>query len=352
MNVLKNVKRITAGVLITALVICAVPFKSFAAAGTIYESENNNTRQAADRTYDDYDNFGTIGSSADVDWWVYTATYTGFANIWLGSITSGCNYDLYMYLSDGTYLSCSVQTSGTQEIMRCRLTANSTYYVKVVTAGGYSAGSQYKLRFKNNPIGYTRLFAYTYNIDTTPTASSAISCLWQMGYDGQYYTDNLPIPVYNTIPSSRIVMIDNHGGPGRIRCNNSLNPNALICGQNNSTIDYNDRYISSYADGELSEVRLIIFSGCETGKSDSTYGSLIEQSLLKGASCAVGWNRELSIYYSAEWNKEFFRQCKLNKNVANAMTGADNYIRNMDITQYYIMQDRYSGKSRTGSIVI
>ena len=44
MNVLKNVKRITAGVLITALVICAVPFKSFAAAGTIYESENNNTR--------------------------------------------------------------------------------------------------------------------------------------------------------------------------------------------------------------------------------------------------------------------------------------------------------------------
>ena len=42
MNVLKNVKRITAGVLITALVICAVPFKSFAAAGTIYESENNN----------------------------------------------------------------------------------------------------------------------------------------------------------------------------------------------------------------------------------------------------------------------------------------------------------------------
>lgn len=110
--------------------------------------------------------------------------------------------------------------------------------------------------------------------------------------------------------------------------------------------------ISSYADGALNEVRFIMYSGCETGVYDGSFGNLIDQSLQKGASCVVGWNPKLSIYYSAEWNKEFFRQCTLNKNVANAMTGADNYIRNMNISEYYIMQDRYSGASRTGSVVI
>lgn len=352
MNVSKKLKRIIAYALIATSFVCTVPFETFAASGTVYESESNDVRASANRTYDDYDNFGTISSSSDVDWWVFTASYTGFANIWLGSIPSGCNYDLYMYLNDGTYLACSVQTSGTQEIIRCRITANSSYYVKVVTAGGYSS-SQYKLRIKNNPIGYVRYFAYNNSsINTQGTGEASMQYIWQMGYDGQYYLNNSAEPIYNTLPSSRIAVIDSHGGPGRIRCDESSSNNTRLYAVANSSMSSSDRAISSYTDGALSEVRFVMFSGCNTGVYDSSFGNLVDQSLQKGASCVVGWNQNLDIYYSAEWNKEFFRQCTLNKNVANAMTGADNYIRDMDITQYNIMQDRYSGVSRTASVVI
>ena len=64
MTVSKKFKRITACGLIAALIMCTVPFKTLAAAGTIYESENNDVRTAADRTYDDYDNFGTISHAS------------------------------------------------------------------------------------------------------------------------------------------------------------------------------------------------------------------------------------------------------------------------------------------------
>ena len=68
-----------------------------AASGTINESENNNTVSAADKTYDDYDNYGAISSTSDVDWWKVTFTQNGEANFWLGNIPSGCNYNLYLY---------------------------------------------------------------------------------------------------------------------------------------------------------------------------------------------------------------------------------------------------------------
>lgn len=113
------------------------PLNVSASAGTIYESESNNIIDTADTTYDDYDNFGTISSTSDVDWWKYTAAYTGFANIWLGNIPSGCNYDLYVYSSNGTYLGCSAKPSGTQEMVRCRVISGNTYYAKVISSVGY-----------------------------------------------------------------------------------------------------------------------------------------------------------------------------------------------------------------------
>ena len=39
-------------------------------AGTIYESEPNNTSSTADSTNDDYDNYGLISTTSDIDWWV------------------------------------------------------------------------------------------------------------------------------------------------------------------------------------------------------------------------------------------------------------------------------------------
>lgn len=73
-------------------------------AGTLYESESNNTSSTADRTYNDYDNYGIISTSGDVDWWVVKFSGNGYANFWLGNIPSNCDYDMKLYSSNGTTL--------------------------------------------------------------------------------------------------------------------------------------------------------------------------------------------------------------------------------------------------------
>ena len=351
MIVLKKFRKIIACSLIVALFACAVPFKTLAAAGTIYESENNDVRTSADRTYDDYDNFGTISHASDVDWWVFTSNYTGFANFWLGSIPTGCDYDLYVYSANGTYMACSAKPSGTQEIVRCRVVSGYTYYAKVVTKGGYS-GSQYKMRIKNNPIGYARYFSYNNSsINTQPTGEASIQSIWQMGYDGQCYVNNLAEPIYNTIPSSRIVVIDSHGDPGRMYTDATYNN--VICGTTNSNMLWGSKSISSYESGALSEVRFVMFNGCSTGVYHSSFGNLVDQAINKGVTCAVGWNNTINISMSDVWTRAFFNACTdTDKNVANAATIADNEVDKIDREEAEKLRNRYYGSSNAGAIVI
>lgn len=332
--------------------MCTVPFKTLAAAGTIYESENNDVRTAADRTYDDYDNFGMISHASDVDWWVFTANYTGFANFWLGSIPSGCDYDLYVYSADGTYIACSAKPSGTQEIVRCRVVSGYTYYAKVVTKGGYS-GSQYKMRIKNNPIGYVREFLYN-GIDNQDSTgiNASMSSLWGMGYSGQYYYNNTAGPVYDTFPTSRIFFIANHANSIEIRCGDGNGNNTYLHSAINTNMTSADRSIGSYDSGALSEVRLAVFMGCETGASNpSGYKNLVDAALSKGASCALGWTVIIHNPTVITWTNAFFDSC-VNKqmNVENAATAADDKARKAHPDYYDFMTKRYWGSSITSSI--
>lgn len=68
------------------------------------EVEGNNTVGTANRTYNDYNNYGAISSVSDVDWWKVSFTQTGTGNFWLGNIPTGCKYWLYVYESDGVSL--------------------------------------------------------------------------------------------------------------------------------------------------------------------------------------------------------------------------------------------------------
>lgn len=118
------------------------------AAGTVNESESNNTMATADRTYDDYDSFGTLGSSSDVDWWKVSFTMSGTANFWLGSIPSGCNYDISVYSQAGMLLGESNNLNQASELVQIDVTAGTYYYIKVDSAAS-SSSSQYLLRVKN-----------------------------------------------------------------------------------------------------------------------------------------------------------------------------------------------------------
>jgi hypothetical protein len=59
-------------------------------AGSVYEEEDNGVWLWADWTDDDYDNYGTISSEDDVDWWRLSFPSDGMANFWLGNIPEDC----------------------------------------------------------------------------------------------------------------------------------------------------------------------------------------------------------------------------------------------------------------------
>lgn len=126
---------------------------SIRAAGSIYESESNNTYSTADRTYDDYDGYGKISSTSDVDWWVIKFNSSGYANFWLGNIPSGCDYDLKLYSSDGTTLLKSSSKSGNADelISEYWVTGGVNYYVRIHAYSGSSTSTYYQFRAKNYP---------------------------------------------------------------------------------------------------------------------------------------------------------------------------------------------------------
>lgn len=123
------------------------------AAGTIYESEPNNTYSTADRTYDDYDNYGALSTTSDVDWWVVSFSSSGEANFWLGNIPSGCDYDLYLYASNGTTLLATSRNGGnSSELITYPVSAYTNYYIRIYSYSG-SSSSQYLFRARNYPSG-------------------------------------------------------------------------------------------------------------------------------------------------------------------------------------------------------
>lgn len=123
------------------------------AAGTIYESETNNTSATANRTYDDYDNYGRISTTSDIDWWVIKFSQNGYASFWLDNIPSGCDYDMRLYASDGSsILKVSVKAGNSEELIESYwVSANTDYYVRIHSYSGFSTSSYYHLRAKNSP---------------------------------------------------------------------------------------------------------------------------------------------------------------------------------------------------------
>jgi 3D (Asp-Asp-Asp) domain-containing protein len=121
------------------------------AAGTIYELEDNGTYSTADRTYNDYDNYGAISSTSDIDWWVVSFSSASDVNFWLGNIPSGCDYDLKLYSSNGTTLLASSSNGSNQaELITYYVSGSTNYYVRINSYSG-SSSSQYLFRAKAIP---------------------------------------------------------------------------------------------------------------------------------------------------------------------------------------------------------
>jgi len=127
---------------------------AIAAAGTIYEkSTTNETYSNAQQIYDDYDVYGKINPSGDVDWYYVTFPSAGTANFWLGVNYQGLtqDYELAVYSSNGTTLLARSINGGSSDelISDLSIAANTRYYIKVYGFGSaYNSSTYYKLRTK------------------------------------------------------------------------------------------------------------------------------------------------------------------------------------------------------------
>ena len=116
------------------------------------ETEPNNSFSTANTIYDDFDVYGTIGYSGDVDWFKIQFVNPGKVNFWLGNIPAGCNYDLELYSAGNQLLAASRNTGTNSELISEYTVISYTYYyLRVYSASGYNASSRYLLRAKNYP---------------------------------------------------------------------------------------------------------------------------------------------------------------------------------------------------------
>ena len=147
---------------ITAIDMLQTQSISPMAAGTLYEIEPNNTMNNAMTIYNDYDVYGRIYDSTDIDWYKVQFSSAGSANFWLGNIPTGEDFDLEVYNSTGTRLGYSNSTSS-QELVTLDVTANTWYYIKVFGFGGSWSVSNYLLRAKVHTSYGTMGWQYMYN---------------------------------------------------------------------------------------------------------------------------------------------------------------------------------------------
>lgn len=347
----KLISLLTIVILITMIVMSNICL-TYAAAGTIYESENNNTYSAADRTYDDYDNFGSISSSSDVDWWVVSFSTDGMANFYLGNIPSGCDYDISVYKANGSNLVCISETTRSFELIRCHVYAGVNYYVKIDSFSGY-ADSYYKFRTKIFSMKDARIFTTTLgNINTRPTAQNSYGYIWDMGFAGTEYTNNSVAAAYRVFPDSDIFVADSHGLEGYVTFQTTSATAHLYAKAYDGIESSNNKAIENFSSGQLDNVDLVIFGSCKGGVTSSIYGNLVDMTLSKGAYCCFGWKQNTMDLEGSAWFNKFFYYCSLGNNVNKAAELADAYINTTYSYYYSIVRDRYTGNSPLDRLVL
>ena len=339
------------------LILLCVP-----AASAVAESESNNTYATADTTTDDTDNTGTMSSATDVDWWKVTFNQDGWANYWLGNIKSGNDFDLALYDSNGTtLLESSENSSNSQELIRYNVVKNRTYYIKI-TAYIVNASTAKTYEFRTKVYDVESVYAFTYNYteidDGVSTLrdnrlpNSTMQLLWNMGYDNSQYINNSADGVYNSLSKAHVFLFHNHGFPGGVQAYAaSTNTTANIYAKGSSV-----RNISTGP--SLSKARLVIWMGCDTADTSTTYGNLVDETLNKGAAAAIGWyNETYSEPIANDWLRGFFDAAGDGEKLTDCLDAADlsikaEYYDNADdITKYTNMLDWYTGSSNLNGVI-
>ena len=316
------------------------------------ETETNDEYTTADRTYDDYNNYGYISSQTDVDWWVISFNYDGIVNFYLGSIPAYKDYDMYLYKNNGTTLIAASTSSG-NELIRCRVYSGVNYRIKISLNSGYSSSQAYMFRAKNYALQNAKLFTFNTTNDYRPTATFSTPHLWSMGYTVVEYLNNSASAAYGALPTSDICVYRHHSSEGAFRFDQSDGTQTYIYANRQLSSNSPNRSLSALSASALSYVDLVMFIGCESGLGDSS-NNLVDVAISKGVHSAVGWKQIIYTDTMNYWTGEFFKACATGMSVGDAMEAADEAVgRHSEYSRYAdSAEDRYVGSSQIYKLII
>lgn len=322
-----------------------------ASAVDLNETESNNTAATADVTYDDYNNYGKISTTSDVDWWEITFSQNGSANFWLGNFPSGCCYMLFLYeLNDSNLIAKSFAGTSSQ-LINARVYAGVTYKIKITSLTGSSSTASYLFRAKNyTTTRKAKVYTFTdtsnRNIPFIQNFSNISSYLTYMDYSHTHRFDYIAATAFAEIPDCSLVAIYNHAEAGRIAFAN----NTYMFG---SRVVYNSQNgaLGQYEYNALSNVKLISFVGCHSGVPDPLWGNLVDGAIGKGAMCSIGWIDEPIHQDVLKWNQKFYEALSYGDTIAYAIEEAYMYLAEGAL-DFDAITSTYIGSSPTESLTL
>lgn len=157
--------------------------------------EPNGSMAYAYKVISDEDYYGYIEPVGDVDYFYIeiVPNLSGKLNVYVGSIPSGQDYDLYLYNSSGTLLASSTNTSNADELISRTGTLPGKYYMKVVgKTGCYSSTDSYLFRchFYPNPGQWYSQIDPSQSVSTYTWADAKL--------DNVFYINNSDAKTANT----------------------------------------------------------------------------------------------------------------------------------------------------------
>ena len=110
----------------------------------------------------------------------------------------------------------------------------------------------------------------------------------------------------------------------------------------------------SMSDAEFNgfnETALLIYAGCSTGVTSSSFGNLVDITNQKGVLCVVGWTVSTYPTPGNFWMEKFFEECANRYTIEEAMSLADDWVYDEHPSYYDIQRSRHVAGFPEGIII-
>lgn len=193
----------------------------------------------------------------------------------------------------------------------------------VVVADTSTYDSKALWSFEKAAHGDADIFSTRYtssegHFDNTGADSHILNCVEnRMGYYGTTNINPAESSVVDAVSHSDIVICHSHGldGGGVI---------LLYNGAGTVTGFLSGNKISNFTANQLSSLRIFIALGCETGKTSSEHGNIVNSAFSKGAHFALGFTGIIQVGKAEDWIRSFFDKIgDKNATVLDALKHAD-----------------------------